>query len=47
MTYSIIGSGNVGVALARQFVRSDIEVCIANARGSDSLTALTNELGKR
>ena len=47
MTYSIIGSGNVGVALARQFVRSDIEVCIANKRSPDSLTALANELGKK
>jgi len=30
MSYSIIGSGDVGTALARQFARSNIEVAIAN-----------------
>ena len=34
MTYSIIGSGNVGTALARQFTRSGIPVSIANSRGA-------------
>ena len=33
MNYAIIGSGNVGSALARQFARSGIAVGIANTRG--------------
>jgi predicted dinucleotide-binding enzyme len=45
MTYSIIGAGNVGTALARQFARSGIAVSIANTRGVDSLAELANELG--
>ena len=44
MTYSIIGSGNVGSALARQFARSGIAVGIANARGPQSIEALEKEL---
>ncbi len=44
MTYSIIGSGNVGSALARQFARSGIAVGIANTRGPDSIVALEQEL---
>ena len=45
MTYSIIGSGNVGTALARQFARSGIPVGIANSRGRDSIAAQAAELG--
>lgn len=45
MTYSIIGSGNVGTALARQFTRAGISVNIANSRGAESLSDLTSELG--
>jgi predicted dinucleotide-binding enzyme len=45
MTYSIIGSGKVGSALARQFARNGSPVGIANTRGPLSLAALTNELG--
>jgi predicted dinucleotide-binding enzyme len=45
MNYSIIGSGNVGTALARQFARSNIPVAIANTRGPGSLTAHATELG--
>ena len=45
MTYSIIGSGKVDSALARQFARSGIPVGIANTRGPLSLAALTHELG--
>jgi Predicted dinucleotide-binding enzymes len=45
MTYSIIGSGSVGAALARQFARSDITVGIANRRGPDSIASLANDLG--
>jgi predicted dinucleotide-binding enzyme len=46
MTYSIIGSGNIGSALARQFARKGTDVAIANARGPDSLGALGKELGR-
>jgi hypothetical protein len=45
MTYSIIGSGNIGSALARQFARKAMDVAIANARGPDSLQLLRKELG--
>jgi len=45
MTYSIIGSGNVGAALARQFARSGIAVGIANTRGPESIAPLARELG--
>ena len=45
MTYSIIGSGNVGMALAGQFARSGIAVGMANTRGPDTLAALTAGLG--
>jgi predicted dinucleotide-binding enzyme len=44
MNYSIIGSGNVGSALARQFARSGIAVGVANTRGPDSLETLEKEL---
>ena len=44
MNYSIIGSGNVGSALARQFARSGIAVGIANTRGPESIEALQKEL---
>jgi predicted dinucleotide-binding enzyme len=47
MTYSIIGSGNVGSALARQFARSGIPVGIANTRGPDSIASLAEELGNK
>ena len=45
MTYAIIGSGNVGAALARQFARSGIDVRIANTRGPEALRDLVAELG--
>jgi predicted dinucleotide-binding enzyme len=45
MTYSIIGSGNIGSALARQFARKGIDVEIANTRGPGSLAPLGKELG--
>jgi 8-hydroxy-5-deazaflavin:NADPH oxidoreductase len=47
MTYSIIGTGNVGKALARQFARSGISVGIANTRGPDSMTSMAKELGDK
>ena len=46
MTYSIIGSGNIGSALARQFARKGMDVAIANSRGPDSLQLLRKELGQ-
>lgn len=47
MTYAIIGAGNVGTALARQFARNGIPVGIANTRGPDSLAELASELGDK
>jgi 8-hydroxy-5-deazaflavin:NADPH oxidoreductase len=46
MSYSIIGSGNIGSAVARQFARNGITVAIANLRGPDSLQLLKTELGE-
>jgi 8-hydroxy-5-deazaflavin:NADPH oxidoreductase len=43
--HAIIGSGNIGTALARLFARAGIEVAIANTRGPESLRPLTAELG--
>ncbi|MFZ6678312.1 NADPH-dependent F420 reductase [Undibacterium sp. Tian12W] len=45
MTYSIIGAGKVGIALARHFAHAGIEVSIANTRGPASLADLVKELG--
>lgn len=47
MNYAIIGAGNVGAALARQFARHGIAVSIANTRGPDSLAPLAAELGDK
>ncbi|MFJ8768207.1 NADPH-dependent F420 reductase [Streptomyces clavifer] len=46
-TLGIIGSGNIGSAVARLAVAADIEVVIANSRGPESLTDLIDELGPR
>lgn len=45
MTYSIIGSGNVGTALATQFARSGIAFGMANTRGPGSISALAQQVG--
>lgn len=45
MNYSIIGSGNVGSALARHFSRNGIEVGIANTRGPDSIQPMATQIG--
>ena len=45
MNYSIIGSGNVGTALARLFAHKKIDVAIANSRGPETLASLTKKLG--
>jgi predicted dinucleotide-binding enzyme len=43
--YSIVGSGNIGSAIARLFARAGIEVSIANTRGPDSIRPLADSLG--
>ena len=45
MKYAIIGSGNIGTALARAFAQQNIGVALANSRGPETLAALTKELG--
>lgn len=45
MNYAIIGTGNVGSALARLFARGGIAVSIANTRGPDTIRPLVEELG--
>jgi len=45
MTYSIIGSGLIGSAVARQFSRAGLDILMANRRGADSLDDLARELG--
>ena len=43
-TLGIIGSGNIGTAVARLAVAADIDVIIANSRGPNSLANLVDEL---
>lgn len=45
MSIGIIGSGNIGSAVARTFARAGVEATIANSRGPDSLKDLVRELG--
>ena len=45
MKYAIIGSGNIGTALARAFARNHLGVGIANTRGPETLASLAKELG--
>lgn len=44
-TLGIIGSGNIGAAVARLAVASGTNVVIANSRGPESLSELVAELG--
>lgn len=43
--HAIVGSGNIGAALARLFDRAGIEVSIANTRGPESIRPLVASLG--
>src|ERR1700733_8844422 len=45
MKYVIIGSGQIGTALARIFARKNVEVGIANSRGPETLESLAKEAG--
>ena len=45
MSYSIIGSGNIGSAVARAFARIDVPVRVANARGVEAVARLVEEIG--
>ncbi len=44
MSTSIIGTGNVGSALAHVFARSKVEAVVANTRGPDSFRELAAEV---
>jgi len=44
-SYAIIGSGNIGSALARLFGRAGVEVRIANTRGPATITELAASAG--
>jgi len=45
MKYAIVGSGEIGSALARRFVARGIAVSIANTKGPESLAGLAGKLG--
>lgn len=45
MNYSIIGSGNIGSAVATQFARTGIDVAVAGSRGPESVAPLAERLG--
>jgi 8-hydroxy-5-deazaflavin:NADPH oxidoreductase len=45
MSYSIIGFGSVGQALARAFARKSIEVAVASRRPPEALAPLAREIG--
>lgn len=45
MKYAIIGSGNIGSAVARQFARVNLPVGIATAKGVAAVAGLAAELG--
>ncbi|MGA7524732.1 MAG: NADPH-dependent F420 reductase [Acidobacteriaceae bacterium] len=45
MSYAIIGSGNVGKALAKAFARKGIEVTISSRRSVEALTPVAKVIG--
>lgn len=47
MGYAIIGSGNIGSAVAGHFARTGIDVAVAASRGPDTVAPLAQRLGSR
>ena len=47
MSYSIIGFGNIGQALAKAFARKGIEVAVATRRDPKTLAATAAAIGPR
>jgi predicted dinucleotide-binding enzyme len=45
VNYSIIGSGNIGSAVAAQFARTGIDIAVAGSRGPASVAPLAQRLG--
>lgn len=45
MKYSVIGSGEIGTAVARAFARKHVDVVIANSRGPQTIASLAQQLG--
>ncbi len=45
-TLGIIGSGNIGTALARLAIAGGLRVVLSNSRGPETLAALVAELGE-
>ena len=45
MSYSIIGFGHVGQALARAFARKNMDVAVASRRAPESLASLAHAIG--
>lgn len=45
MQYAIIGSGNIGSAVAAQFARANLEVGVATSKGVDAVAPLAARLG--
>jgi hypothetical protein len=46
MRIAIVGSGNIGRAIARRLSRSDNELLMSNKRGPESLVGLVAEIGR-
>ncbi|MET8983607.1 NAD(P)-binding domain-containing protein [Streptomyces sp. NPDC004539] len=46
-TLGLIGSGNIGTALARLAVAAGVDVVLSNSRGPETLAGLVAELGDR
>jgi len=47
MTYSIVGTGNVGRTLASFFAKAGVEVALANTRGLEAVEPIARQLGGR
>jgi predicted dinucleotide-binding enzyme len=47
MRYSVIGSGNIGSAVAQAFARADLAVEVATAKGVSAVGRLVAEIGDR